>query len=64
MVLTSTNTVLLAWPAGVTGYDLQQNADLATTNWTSVTNTPELVGDEYQVILPPAASQGFYRLRQ
>jgi hypothetical protein len=63
VALTTTNTLLIAWPAAATGYALQQNPDLATTNWTSVTNTPDLVGDEYQVILPPASGQGFYRLR-
>jgi PKD repeat protein len=60
---TSTNTVVITWPAASPGYGLQQNADLATTNWTTVTNLPIVVADEKQVILSPAAAQNFYRLR-
>ena len=37
---------LLAWPAALTGYDLEQNADLATANWLPVTDQPVVVGDE------------------
>jgi hypothetical protein len=64
VALTSTNAVLVAWPAALTGYDLEQNADLATPNWLAVTNVPELVGSEEQVILPAAAAQSFYRLHK
>jgi hypothetical protein len=61
--LTSANTLRIAWPAPSTGYGLEQNADLTTTNWTSVTNTPELVGDEKQVVVSPSGTNRFYRLR-
>jgi hypothetical protein len=47
-----------AWPAS--GFVLQQNADLTTTNWTDVTNTPTVVN---QVILSPSSSNVFYRLK-
>jgi beta propeller repeat protein len=64
VALTSTNTVLLAWPAALTGYDLQQNADLATTNWLAVTNPSVVVGDEKQVIFDPNPGNRFYRLHK
>jgi PKD repeat protein len=64
VALTSTNTVLIAWPAAVTNYALQQNADLTTTNWLAVTNAPGVVGSEKQVLLSPAAAQNFYRLHK
>jgi hypothetical protein len=64
VALTSTNTVRLAWPAAVTNYALQQNADLTTTNWLAVTNAPGVVGSEKQVLLSPAAAQNFYRLHK
>ena len=64
VALTSTNTVLLAWPAALTGYDLEQNANLNTTNWLPVTNPPVVVGDEKQVTVPPAPDPNFYRLHK
>jgi hypothetical protein len=64
VALTATNTLLIAWPAAVTNYALQQNAGLATTNWLAVTNAPEVVGSEKQVLLSPAAAQNFYRLHK
>src|SRR5437763_14623156 len=38
VVLASTNTVVIAWPASSTGFSLQQNSNLSTTAWGSVTN--------------------------
>jgi hypothetical protein len=43
IALTGTNTVLVAWPAPSTGFNLQQNAGIETMNWTSVTNTVNVV---------------------
>ena len=59
---TTTNTVLLSWLYPSTGFALQQNGALDTTNWTSVTNLPAHVGDQSQVILPPPAGNRYYRL--
>lgn len=64
VALTTTNTVLLAWPSALAGFDLEQNAGLTTTDWTTVTNSPVEVGSEKQVILPPTAAEGFYRLHK
>ena len=64
VALTSTNTVLLAWPAALTPYDLKQNAGLTTTNWLAVTNPPVVVGDEKQVVVSPTSGQNFYRLHK
>jgi hypothetical protein len=60
--LTSTNTVLIAWPAPSTGFSLQQNSALGTTNWVIVTNAVNVVGSEKQVIIAPPVGQKFYRL--
>ena len=61
--LTSTNTVLIAWPAPSTGFALQQNSDLNTVAWAGVTNVPAVVGSENQVIISPPAGSQFYRLK-
>ena len=48
----------------MTGYDLEQNANLATTNWLAVTNAPEVVGSEKQVVVPPSGTNSFFRLKK
>lgn len=61
--LTSTNTVVVAWPAPSTGFSLEQNAVLGTTNWVNIATTPAVVGSENQVIVSPPAGNHFYRLK-
>jgi hypothetical protein len=60
---TSTNTIVVAWPAPSTGFSLEQKTNLVTANWTSVTNPVSIVGSENQVIIPLSAGNRFYRLR-
>jgi hypothetical protein len=55
--------LLLGWPASATGFVLQQNPALGTTNWTAVTNPVVIVGDERQVTVAPAPGGAFFRLR-
>lgn len=53
-----------SWLVPSTNLVLQQNLDLTTTNWVTLTNTPalDISNLQYQVILSPSISQGFYRL--
>src|SRR5947208_6551917 len=62
VVLTSTNTVVIAWPASSTGFALQQNAAVGTTNWSGVTNPVSVVGSENHVTIAPPLGNRFYRL--
>jgi len=55
-------TVQLSWPASSGSFAVQQNPDLTTTNWMTLTNTPIPVSGEYQVSLPSSATNMFYRL--
>ena len=57
-------SVLISWPAPSTGYSLQQNASLATTNWVAVTNVPVVVGNQNQVTLSSGTGMEFFRLIQ
>jgi PKD repeat protein len=57
------STLTLSWAAAATGYVLEQNADLGTSNWVAVTNAPEVVGSEKRVVFSAEAARGFYRLR-
>jgi hypothetical protein len=61
--LTATNTVLLFWPASVTGFNLQQNPGLNALGWSAITNTPALLGGEYQVTVGLSAGNRFFRLK-
>ena len=63
VLLTSTNTVVVAWPAPSTGFSLQQNANLNTTVWAGVTNAVNVVGSENQIIVAPPTGNRFYRLK-
>ena len=56
--VTPTNSAVVTWP----GYVLQQNLNLATTNWVKATNVITVVSNGYQVVISPLTGQGFYRL--
>ncbi len=60
--LTATNTVVVTWPLAWSGYTLQQNSDLTTTNWVDKTNPITADSNEFQVVIPLLSGQVFYRL--
>ncbi len=60
IAISGTNT-LLWWPAAPVGSVLQQNADVTTPNWVTVTNTPSLTNGVDKVLVPASSNQ-FYRL--
>jgi hypothetical protein len=59
--LTTTNTAVVAWPASSTGFALQVNTNISTTNWVSA-GSPNVVGGENQVIVTPPVGRQFFRL--
>jgi uncharacterized repeat protein (TIGR03803 family) len=59
----SGSDLVLSWPSWAADLGLQQNPDLATTNWTDVTASRVVTNQRIQVILAPAPSGNtFYRL--
>ncbi len=56
------NTATLSWPGDILGYVLQENSNLATTNWMMVTNSVVETNEENQVVVPVANTNLFYRL--
>ena len=64
ITLTATNTALISWPSLSTGFSLQQNADLSSTNWVTVPQTPVDNGSTVSVVINPAVGKWFYRLKQ
>jgi hypothetical protein len=66
MNIQSTNTnLVLSWLVPSTNFVVQQNSDLTTTNWVTLTNTPLFVPLtlQNQVTLPYSATgPEFFRL--
>jgi hypothetical protein len=63
-VLTNYGHVTLSWIIPSTNFVLQQNSDLNTTNWITITKTPKLnlTNLQNQVFLSSNGSNNFYRL--
>jgi hypothetical protein len=60
----SGNQAFLTWLTnGAAAFQLRQNTNLATTNWTAVGTVPTVTNLLYQVIVSPTNRQGFYRLQ-
>jgi hypothetical protein len=62
IALTAMNNAVLSWPTNITGFRLERNTSLATTNWTSVTNAIRLSGTNNQVSILLVSSNAFFRL--
>ncbi len=55
--------VVISWPTnGTGGFTLQQNADLTTTNWTAVPDTPTVTNGMNTLELGPLTGNSFFRL--
>ena len=59
----SNANVVVSWPSPPGSFGLQQNSDLTTTNWITVTNVPVAMNGQNQVVLPSGSSNQFYRLQ-
>ena len=55
--------VMISWPAPSTGYVLQVNTDLTTTNWLMVTNPPIVANGEMVITVSPSGGNRYYRLK-
>jgi hypothetical protein len=57
---------ILAWPelSATTGFALEQNSNLAKTNWLGVTNSPGVRNGQYQLVIPLSLpGDRFFRLK-
>jgi len=54
--------VLISWPASATGFTLQKNSNLNTTNWTSVSQSTNVVSGTNIVTVPAPGGNLFFRL--
>lgn len=60
----SDGQIIISWPSSITGYTLQENPDLTTTNWTDVTVAPSKLNGFNRVVLPADTPHAFYRLQK
>ena len=60
---TPTNTVVVSWPSPSTGFELQQNINLGTTNWVTPSETVTDNGAIKFIVVNPPTGNRFYRLR-
>ena len=55
--------VVLSWPASNYGFSVQSRPSLSVgSSWTTLTNSPALVGTNWQVSLPATNTARFYQL--
>jgi hypothetical protein len=62
--VTATNTVVVSWASPSTGFLLQQNPNVNTTNWVNVAQTPADNGTNKSVLIKPPQGNLFFRLKQ
>lgn len=62
IALTPTNTIAVSWPSPSTGWNLQVNTNLNTTNWTTPGETVQDNGTVRFIIASPPGGNRFYRL--
>ena len=60
--LTTTNTAMVYWPSPSTGFNLQVNTNLVTTNWVTPAETVQDNGTIKFILVNPTRGNGFYRL--
>ena len=61
--LTTTNTAQVYWPSPSTGFNLQVNTNLATTNWITPAESVTDNGTIKFIIVNPPTGNRFYRLK-
>jgi prepilin-type processing-associated H-X9-DG protein len=59
----SGGNVTISWPGPIVGYQLLQNANVGSTNWTAVTNADNVTNGQHQVVMPLNNPYLFYRLK-
>ena len=63
--LSGVNSLTLSWPSSSNGYLLEQNSSPNNdSGWTTVSVTPQIVGNQYVATVPLGSGQRLYRLRK
>jgi alpha-L-arabinofuranosidase len=60
----SGGSLTLSWPVASAGYTVLTTTNLAAGNWVAAEVTPQIVGSQWQVVLPITGNTQFYRLQK
>ena len=60
--ITNEHDIIFSWPVAATGFVLQQNGNLNTTNWTTYGGTVSSNATTITVTIPSPAGNNFFRL--
>jgi hypothetical protein len=60
----SGNNVIVSWPSPATGFQLQQNSNLTTTNWTATGFSISDDGTNKSITISSPTGNLFFRLKQ
>jgi hypothetical protein len=63
ITVTAPNTVVVSWPSPSTGFLLQTNSNLATTNWGNFSGTIFDLGGNRNVTNKPPTGNLYFRLK-
>jgi len=66
-IIAAANTganLTLSWPSASAGYTVMTTTNLASGNWTPAAVSPQIVGSQWQVVLPSTGNAQFYQLRK
>ena len=61
-VTASPGGLVLQWPTNATGFVLEQNSDLSSTNWLPFAGPTSVLGTNQQATIPTQTGSGFFRL--
>jgi hypothetical protein len=60
----SGGSLTLSWPVASAGYTVLTTTNLAAGNWVAAEVPPQIVGSQWQVVLPITGNVQFYRLQK
>jgi hypothetical protein len=60
----SGGSLTLSWPVASAGYSVLTTTNLASGNWMDAMVTSQMVGNQWQVVLPITGNTQFYRLQK
>jgi len=61
-VISPSGEVTISWPAGASGWVLQESSNLSGAGWADSSRVVTIVGAEKQVVIAPSMGNSFFRL--
>ncbi len=61
-ILATNGMIMISWPSSSASFNLQVNADLTSTNWTSPSQTVQTNGANLFILVNPPSGNRFFRL--